>query len=299
MDVTRAIHALQHADAVCFDVDSTVVKFEGIDILASHLGPAVSRTVRDLTASAMGGSCPFHVALLQRLCVLRHTKADIRACLDANPPADHLSPGVADVIQLLRSRGVAVYLVSGGFREMVEPVAVSVGLDPHEHVFANTLLYADAPTLDTTPIDVAGARTAPVVDPEAALRTGRCPGHEKVPASPTGLGRCVGFDPQEFTARDWGKPACLRHLRERHGFRTVVMVGDGATDLQTIAPRGGTPSPDPSQSPAADAFIGYGGVAQRPAVVAGADWFVRDFREVLARFGPETNTSAGPPSHPA
>jgi phosphoserine phosphatase len=45
------------------------------------------------------------------------------------------------------------------------------------------------------------------------------------------------------------------------------MVGDGATDMQA--------------KPPADAFIGYGGIAVRPAVAAGADWFVRSFDEVL------------------
>jgi phosphoserine phosphatase len=49
------------------------------------------------------------------------------------------------------------------------------------------------------------------------------------------------------------------------------MVGDGATDLQAKAP-----------GVAADAFIGFGGVAVRPVVEEGADWFVTDFGEMTA-----------------
>mgnify|MGYP002051047281 CR=1 FL=1 len=50
------------------------------------------------------------------------------------------------------------------------------------------------------------------------------------------------------------------------------MVGDGGTDLEA--------------KPSADAFIGFGGVAERGAVRDGADWFVRNFADVLARARP-------------
>ena len=36
---------------------------------------------------------------------------------------DKLSPGVAVLVALLQRRGCAVYLVSGGFRQMIEPIA--------------------------------------------------------------------------------------------------------------------------------------------------------------------------------
>ena len=70
---TRVEHAkrvLERADAVCFDVDSTVVTSEGIDDLAAHLEtlkPGVGAKVAELTAKAMGGSVPFHEALAARL----------------------------------------------------------------------------------------------------------------------------------------------------------------------------------------------------------------------------------------
>lgn len=54
-------------------------------------------------------------------------------------------------------------------------------------------------------------------------------------------------------------------------YKQVVMVGDGATDMQA--------------KPPADAFIGYGGVVVRPAVHKGADWFVTHFDEVLGELG--------------
>eukprot|EP01083_Nonionella_stella_P126088 381451_1 len=36
--IEEAMHSLANADAVCFDVDSTVINEEGIDVLADSLG---------------------------------------------------------------------------------------------------------------------------------------------------------------------------------------------------------------------------------------------------------------------
>ena len=80
-------------------------------------------------------------------------------------------------------------------------------------------------------------------------------------------GEYSGFDATEPTSRDGGKPAVIAQLKAE-GAATVVMVGDGATDAQA--------------KPPADAFIGFGGVVARDAVVAKADWFVEDFHDVVA-----------------
>ena len=42
-------------------------------------------------------------------------------------------------------------------------------------------------------------------------------------------GTFQGFDPTEFTSADQGKPKAIRFLKDKFGYRTVVMVGDGAT----------------------------------------------------------------------
>jgi len=81
-------------------------------------------------------------------------------------------------------------------------------------------------------------------------------------------GNYAGFNPNEMTAADGGKPKAIAHLKRTRGYNTVVMIGDGATDAQA--------------KPPADAFIGYGGVVQRQAVVSTADWFVLDFADLIA-----------------
>jgi len=55
-------------------------------------------------------------------------------------------------------------------------------------------------------------------------------------------------------------------LKDRHKYPVVVMVGDGATDMEARPP--------------ADAFVGFGGIVVRKAVQEGADWFVTDLNEL-------------------
>lgn len=80
-------------------------------------------------------------------------------------------------------------------------------------------------------------------------------------------GNYVGFDPNEPTAFSGGKPKVVSLLMEKHGFENVVMVGDGATDMEARPP--------------AALFVGFGGVVVRDTVKAGADWFVTDFKELI------------------
>ena len=49
-------------------------------------------------------------------------------------------------------------------------------------------------------------------------------------------GAFAGFDATELTSRSGGKPAVMRVLKAApHGFGTIVMVGDGNTDLEAKA----------------------------------------------------------------
>uniref|UniRef100_A0A8C2YP10 Phosphoserine phosphatase n=1 Tax=Chinchilla lanigera TaxID=34839 RepID=A0A8C2YP10_CHILA len=78
------------ADAVCFDVDSTVIREEGIDELAKFCG--VEDAVSEMTRRAMGGAVPFQVALAERLALIRPSREQVQRLLAEHPP--HLTPGV-------------------------------------------------------------------------------------------------------------------------------------------------------------------------------------------------------------
>jgi len=126
------------AQAVCFDVDSTVSPDEGIDILADHAGKGAH--VTRLTARAMGGAMPFEVALRERLDVIRPSRDLIESCLRAHPP--RLTHGIADLITALRARGTHIHLVSGGFEPMIMPLATQLDIAA-DHVHANALTFDD------------------------------------------------------------------------------------------------------------------------------------------------------------
>lgn len=132
------IELLQKADAVAFDVDSTVCTDEGIDELAAYLGKGDE--VAEMTAKAMGGGISFRDALEMRLQVMQPTRAALEEYLGKESPK--LSPRIKDLFDALRANGKTVYLVSGGFRQMIAPVAAELGV-PTENIFANNLLFND------------------------------------------------------------------------------------------------------------------------------------------------------------
>lgn len=49
-------------------------------------------------------------------------------------------------------------------------------------------------------------------------------------------GEYAGFDESQPTAESGGKGKVISMLKEQYGFKTVVMIGDGATDLEACPP---------------------------------------------------------------
>ena len=133
---TSAIEALRRAHAVCFDVDSTVITVEAIDEFAAYSGK--KEAVAALTARAMGGAMKFEDALAARLDIIAPTADMLAGFLAAHPFA--FTPGLREFVALLQARGTDVFLVSGGFTQMINPVADALGI-PRERVFANTIVF--------------------------------------------------------------------------------------------------------------------------------------------------------------
>ncbi|XP_057988378.1 phosphoserine phosphatase, chloroplastic-like [Hevea brasiliensis] len=72
------------ADAVCFDIDSTVCLDEGIDELAEFCG--ARKAVAEWTAKAMGGSVPFEEALAAILSLFKPSLSQVQDFLEKRPP---------------------------------------------------------------------------------------------------------------------------------------------------------------------------------------------------------------------
>ena len=90
----------------------------------------------------MGGTVLFQDALAQRLGVMQPSASGLAAFLASHPPA--ISPGIPALVAALQARGTGVYLVSGGFRQIINPIAASLGI-PLADVFANTILFDVSP----------------------------------------------------------------------------------------------------------------------------------------------------------
>jgi len=138
-DVAAAMEALANADAVCFDVDSTVIQEEGIDVLAESLGKG--EEVAAWTKKAMDGNTKFEDALAARLDIIKPSRASIEKCLEDHPL--QLSPGIDGLIESLQDRGVDVYLISGGFRIMIEPLARTLCVG-RTNIIANTIFFDES-----------------------------------------------------------------------------------------------------------------------------------------------------------
>lgn len=88
--VLEAKRIIQSADIICFDVDSTVIREEGIDELAEFCGKG--EEVANLTKEAMGGAMTFQEALRRRLDIIKPTQQQIRDFIVQKPST--LSPRV-------------------------------------------------------------------------------------------------------------------------------------------------------------------------------------------------------------
>eukprot|EP00794_Sanderia_malayensis_P013780 gene13780-15222_t len=128
----------KRADAVCLDVDSTVITGEGLDDLADFCG--CGEEVAMWTSKAMGEGISFREALTARLNIFKPSKQMLEGFMRERPPT--LTDNIKQLVLLLVSSGVAVYLVSGGLHSIVDHVAKQLDI-PLERVFANRLLHND------------------------------------------------------------------------------------------------------------------------------------------------------------
>ena len=133
---------------VVLDVDSTLIQDEVIELLAAHAGR--EREVAAVTERAMRGELDFTESLHERVAALAGLDA---AVLEDVRAAVRLTPGAQTLCDVLHRLGFTLALVSGGFTEVVQPLADSLGI---AHVRANGLEVVDG--------RLTGRVSGPVVD---------------------------------------------------------------------------------------------------------------------------------------
>mmetsp|Transcript_42071 Transcript_42071/g.132577 ORF Transcript_42071/g.132577 Transcript_42071/m.132577 type:complete len:182 (+) Transcript_42071:193-738(+) len=175
----------------------------------------------------MNGELSFHEALSRRLKIMKPSRQDVADLIAGD--SIKLTPNVEPLFHSLRQRNKSICILSGGFWELIDPLARQLQLS-REQVYCNSLLFDDA-------------------------------------------GAYAGFDPQAWTATQGGKKRAVEHIRELTNSKTIVMVGDGATDLEARDVGDGKGG--------ADLFVGYGGVEVRKRIQEEADWYIYDFQELV------------------
>ncbi|XP_055845013.1 phosphoserine phosphatase [Episyrphus balteatus] len=134
-----AAKIIKESNIVCFDVDSTVIQEEGIDELADFCGKGSE--VSRVTKEAMGGSMTFQDALRIRLNIIRPSQSQVEEFIKVRP--SKLTEGVKQFIGYLKAEGKQVFLISGGFDSLIEPVANELNI-PMSNVFANKLCFTES-----------------------------------------------------------------------------------------------------------------------------------------------------------
>ncbi|MEE6296520.1 phosphoserine phosphatase SerB [Georgenia wangjunii] len=154
--VTTGPLASEGPALVVTDVDSTFVDAEAIDLLAARAGALDA--VAALTERAMRGELDFAESLRERVATLAGLPG---AVLDEVRAHMALMPGSRELVAALHARGTPIGLVSGGFAELVVPLAAELGIDL---VRANHLELG--PSRELT-----GRTRAEVVDARVKART--------------------------------------------------------------------------------------------------------------------------------
>jgi phosphoserine phosphatase len=133
---------------IVFDVDSTLIQGEVIEMLAERAG--AGEAVAAITEAAMRGELDFAESLHRRVSTLAGLPADV---VDEVSGELQLTPGARTTIRTLRRLGFHCGVVSGGFRQVIEPLAHELMLD---FVAANELEIIDG--------RLTGRVTGPMID---------------------------------------------------------------------------------------------------------------------------------------
>lgn len=140
---------------VVLDVDSTLIHDEVIELLAEHAG---SRSmVAEITERAMRGELDFGQSLTERVATLAGLDESV---FDEVARRIRVTDGVPELVAGVHAAGGLVGVVSGGFHELVDALASTLGLDRWR---ANRLEIVDGV--------LTGRVDGPVIDAAAKERT--------------------------------------------------------------------------------------------------------------------------------
>jgi phosphoserine phosphatase len=107
-----------------FDVDSTLIQGEVIEMLGAHAG--VEAQVREITEAAMRGELNFGESLERRVALLEGLPESV---LGEVADSLELTPGARTTVRTLKRLGFRCGVVSGGFTTIIDRLVDELGLD--------------------------------------------------------------------------------------------------------------------------------------------------------------------------
>ena len=140
---------------VVLDVDSTLIENEVIELLAEAAGTLDA--VAEITFQAMNGELDFEASLRSRVATLKGLPVSV---FDDVAPLVVVTAGVPEMVAAVQGAGGKVSVVSGGFHEVLDPVAERLGLD-----------YWRANRLEVSGGFLTGGLTGPIIDAHAKATT--------------------------------------------------------------------------------------------------------------------------------
>lgn len=140
---------------VLLDVDSTLIENEVIELLADAAGSRAE--VEAITLSAMNGDLDFEASLRTRAATLKGLPESVFVDVSALVT---VTTGVPEMVAAVHAAGGCVAVVSGGFHEVIDPLAESLGLD-----------YWRANRLEVVDGFLTGGLVGPIIDAEAKAST--------------------------------------------------------------------------------------------------------------------------------
>jgi len=123
--ITSPIHIVRSQRLlVVLDVDSTLIENEVIELLAAEAGSL--EHVALVTERAMRGELDFAQSLRERVATLAGLPESV---FDVVRARICVTKGVPELIAGVKAAGGHVGVVSGGFHELLDPLAADLGLD--------------------------------------------------------------------------------------------------------------------------------------------------------------------------
>jgi len=150
--------ATSPAGLILLDVDSTFTTTEAVDLLAEYAG--AGDRVAAITERAMRGEMDFTESLQKRVAALAGLPTSV---LEEVGPRMTLAPGAEALVAMAHASGAHIGVTSGGFTQLVLPMAERHGLD-----------FSNANELGTHVVDgverLTGEVVGPIVDRDQKAR---------------------------------------------------------------------------------------------------------------------------------